>query len=69
VKIELIEEEYNGQWYTKARTYKGDEVIEASHVLGPDLFAGPNEKMSTFYKNHARNKVTKEVIEAYYSEE
>ncbi|QGH45058.1 hypothetical protein [Bacteriophage Titan-X] len=69
MKIELREEEYQGQWRVTASAKKGDQLIECSHILGPDLFAHPNEKMSTYFKNYTRNVVTREVIEAYYSEE
>lgn len=69
MKIELIEEVYKDQWFVRACVVKGDSVLQSERVLGPDLFVGPNEKMSTYYKNYARNEVTREVIEAYYSEE
>lgn len=69
MKIVLTEETYKDQWSVRASAAKGDNVLHSQRVLGPDLFVGPNEKMSTYYKNYARNEVTREVIEAYYSEE
>lgn len=69
MKIELTEETFEDQWFVRASVRKGDKLIQSQRILGPDLFVGPNEKMSTYYKNYARNEVTREVIEAYYSEE
>lgn len=67
MKIELTESMYGDNWCVRASVVKGDSVLHSERMLGPDLFT--TDKMSTYFKNHTRNTVTREVIELYYLEE